>query len=83
MGDAEVTLDEANKIAAVIGTADSACSNCVGSLVEKMNVNFPQFVWKATDQYVREYFKYDGIPATEDDSDYSSSRVEVLVRERA
>lgn len=78
-----MTLEEATKIAAVIGTADSACSNCVGSLVERMNAQFPTFVWVMTSQYLYDYFKYGDIPATIDDYDYSSFRLEVIVSARS
>lgn len=40
-----MTLDEARKIAAVAGTADGGCWDCVDRLVECLNETFPEFEW--------------------------------------
>lgn len=40
-----MTLDEARRVAKIIGTADGGCSVCVGNLVDKMNSEFPEFEW--------------------------------------
>ena len=45
-----MTLDEANRIARLIGYADSACSNCVGNLVTQANTLFPEFKFTQTDE---------------------------------
>lgn len=41
-----MTLDEAKLVAKVCATADGGCSVCVGNLAEKLNIVFPEFVWK-------------------------------------
>lgn len=41
-----MTLDEAKKIDLIVGTADHGCSVCVGNLVDQLNAEFPEFVWK-------------------------------------
>lgn len=38
-------LEEAQKIALLIGFADSGCSNCVDDLVDHANRIFPEFTW--------------------------------------
>jgi hypothetical protein len=42
-----MTLDEAQKIAAIIGTADSGCPVCIGKLVDLCNKSFPDFEWSS------------------------------------
>lgn len=45
-----MTLDEAKRLARIIGYADNACSNCVGKLVDKANALFPEFKFTLTDE---------------------------------
>lgn len=40
-----MTREEAEKIAAVIATADGGCGPCVSSLCELMSKAFPAFEW--------------------------------------
>lgn len=41
-----ITIEDAERFARIISTADSGCSCCVGSLVEEANDAFPEFVFK-------------------------------------
>lgn len=41
-----MTLEEAKKVATIVGTADGGCSHCVGYLREKLAKTFPQFKWQ-------------------------------------
>lgn len=41
-----MTLDDAKKVGAIVGTADNGCSVCVDNLIQRLNVTFPQFVWE-------------------------------------
>lgn len=75
-----MTLYEARMIARIAGTVDNACSNCVGSLVEKLNKQFSEFKWLMCEGYKYEYFKYDGGVASIDDHDYSESYIEIEVK---
>ena len=43
---AMMTQAEAEKIAAIVGTADDGCSTCVDALVSQLNEAFPQFAWR-------------------------------------
>ena len=45
-----MTLDEAQMIAKIVGTADGGCPTCVSMLVEHLNREFPQFVFVMGDQ---------------------------------
>jgi hypothetical protein len=49
-----MTIDDAQKIAKIIGTADGGCSNCVGDLVERLSKMFPSFRWIITDEHQME-----------------------------
>lgn len=83
-----MTLEEAKKLARIIGTADNACSNCVEALVIDLNKTFPEFKWE-TGETKWEYFNY-----TDDtevrhkslgnkepkDYDYSECFIEVKVK---
>jgi hypothetical protein len=40
-----MTLEEAKIIASIVETADGGCSVCVGSLVDMLNEQLPQFKW--------------------------------------
>lgn len=40
-----MTLEEAKKVANIVGQADGGCSICVGSLVKDLNEFFPEFEW--------------------------------------
>lgn len=42
-----MTLEEAQMIAKIVGTADSGCSTCVSGLVAHLNREFPGFVFVA------------------------------------
>jgi len=46
-----MTLDEAKKIAWIVGHADGGCAHCVSDLVALLDKAFPEFVWK-TGKYV-------------------------------
>jgi hypothetical protein len=46
-----MTLDEAQKIAAILAEADDGCSQCVGDLVSIANHKFPEFEWTMRDSY--------------------------------
>lgn len=41
-----MTKDEAEKIAAIIATADHGCSACADDLAMKMTEAFPKFEWR-------------------------------------
>ena len=41
-----MTLEEAQTIARIAGTADGGCATCVGHLMEQLNAAFPQFAWE-------------------------------------
>ncbi|MDP3938242.1 MAG: hypothetical protein Q8R92_08910 [Deltaproteobacteria bacterium] len=47
-----MTLDEAQKVASIVATADHSCSVCVGNLVDQLNEAFPEFYWAAADETV-------------------------------
>jgi hypothetical protein len=55
-----VDLNDAQKIAKIIGTADNGCDTCVGELVSKLNGQFPRFVWAATGERVDDMPDFDG-----------------------
>lgn len=40
-----MTLEEAQKIAAIAETADSGCSACVATLADALQEAFPEFEW--------------------------------------
>lgn len=40
-----MTLVEAQKVAAIVATADGGCSVCVRDLVEQLNETFKDFTW--------------------------------------
>ena len=44
-----MTLDEAQKLADIISTADGGCSDCVGDLIKRLNDSFPTFVFEVTE----------------------------------
>ena len=46
-----MTLEEANKLAGIVGTADGGCEQCVGSLCYLLNESFPEFHWEMKDWY--------------------------------
>lgn len=56
-----MTKDDANKIAFLIGFADSGCPNCVGELVYHANRLFPEFDWVmesedcSTEHYINDW----------------------------
>lgn len=43
-----MTLDEARKVAKIIGNADTYCRTCTESLVGEATREFPTFVWSLT-----------------------------------
>ena len=45
-----MNIEEARKIAAIVGTADDGCSSCVGDLVDQLGRDFPQFRWETTNE---------------------------------
>lgn len=46
-----MTLEEAKKVAKIIGTADRGCPVCVGRLVEMSRKLFPEFRWTLKADY--------------------------------
>jgi len=44
-----MTLEEAQMIAKIIGTADGGCSHCVPALAAHLTREFPQFVFTSGD----------------------------------
>lgn len=40
-----MTLDDANKVANIVGTADNGCSVCIAKLVQQLNIDFAYFTW--------------------------------------
>lgn len=48
-----MTLDEAEKIGRIIGTADGGCDTCISLLADQMNEAFPEFWWEVTDEEIR------------------------------
>lgn len=40
-----MTLEEAQKVADTCSTADGGCSNCVRSLANYLQEDFPEFQW--------------------------------------
>lgn len=52
-----MTIEEAEKIARLIGSADNGCASCVGNLVKRFNRLFPQFVMTKTREEVRDNFE--------------------------
>lgn len=44
-----MTLQEAQRLAAIIGTIDRGCNSCVDDFVARLNTTFPEFVWAALD----------------------------------
>lgn len=50
-----MTENEAIKIARIIGTADNACSSCVGGLVGYLNDEFPEFKFELTNENIHEF----------------------------
>lgn len=69
-----MTLEDAEKIAVLIGYADHACNNCVGDLVEHANRLLPGFVFEATEETTRDEW-----PATHT---LYANRIVVKVRPR-
>lgn len=43
-----MTMEEAEKLAAIIGTADGGCSTCVEDLARRAAIAFPEFRWTPT-----------------------------------
>lgn len=43
--------EEAEKIIAIMCTADGGCSACVEELIEKWNIQFPEFEAYETEKY--------------------------------
>jgi hypothetical protein len=54
-----MTLDEAQAIGMIAGTADNGCDTCVGKLVKRLNERFPAFVWTMTADEQYEPSDYD------------------------
>lgn len=44
-----MNIEEANRIAGIVGTADGGCVHCVGALVRSLNEDFPEFIWEMKD----------------------------------
>lgn len=70
-----MTQDEANKIAELIGYADSACPNCVRELVEHANRIIPEYKWIFIEKSIHEQFRF----AWQDPNDASHLRSRLLV----
>lgn len=43
-----MTLEEAQKVAAILAKADGGCSNCYNDLMESAQEAFPAFEWTST-----------------------------------
>jgi hypothetical protein len=48
-----MTLEEAQKVARVLETADSRCSCCVRSLARRIGEAFPEFRWRYDEEASR------------------------------
>jgi hypothetical protein len=46
-----MTIEEAQRIAAIVATADNGCSNCVGALADQLKAAFPEFEWEIEPTY--------------------------------
>lgn len=59
-----MTIEEAEKIAKIAGTADGGCSSCVGGICERLNDAAFGFVFTPTDeaQPPEPYDEYDTDP---------------------
>lgn len=62
-----MTLEEVQKVARIIGTADSGCSVCVGALTRRLQQQFPEFTWSAGDTTISEQWDETGKPVGPDD----------------
>jgi hypothetical protein len=67
-----MTLDEAVKIAKIVGTADSGCDQCVSALVRQLSAAFPEFVWQVQDDFVVEDFQ-PRIPVTVSEAAFTAT----------
>lgn len=63
-----MTLEEAKKVAAIIGEADGGCPVCVGRLVEATRKRFPEFRWTLKEDYAADPVIVDnGLPRVDAD----------------
>lgn len=40
-----MTLEEAKKVADIVGQCDYGCSTCIEPLLRMLNTDFPEFIW--------------------------------------
>lgn len=88
-----MTLEEAQKISDIIGTADGGCSHCVSNILPLLRKTFPEFEWTVEGEFQHDYERdekepdfYDAEPSWELDDDAINikyrSRVLIVAKER-
>lgn len=68
-----MTIEEMQKIAMIISTADNGCSTCVGKLIDEVNKAFPEFelTWSSAEWSRR--------PEWADDDDEAKESFQVII----
>ncbi|MBB5985992.1 hypothetical protein [Sphingobium lignivorans] len=75
-----MTLEEAQKAADIIGTADGGCTTCINRLIKRFEAAFPEFELVRTSEEINEQPEWSDDP---DDADFIGYRVIARLRQES